>query len=294
MKRFLISFAQVIGYFLAVFIMLVLLVIPTQFLFGDLDSLQLRLEIFILGIHMVIAVAVVSGLMVLIKKSQLIKKGWPTFRLGLKWFGIGAFTGLLMSGGVLFITWISGGGSFSFNTDELSEYFPYVLPLIFFILLAALGEEWIFRGYPLSKFSQTVGPYWANILVSLLFMAGHWGGEGWSVLAATNIFLFSLVNGAMRFTSGGIPAAWGFHFVWNSFYVVCGATLTGGNFQIPFIQFLSDDPVWLSGGAYGPEGSIGTTIVTMTALVFLYRYLKDKIVIEIPSKIDESSKSDNR
>ena len=93
-------------------------------------------------------------------------------------------------------------------------------------------------------------------------------------LAALNIFLFSLVNGAIRFTRGGIPAAWGLHFVWNSFYVILGATITGENFEVPFVQFSSDGPLWLSGGAYGPEGGIGTTIVTIAALIFIYRYLK--------------------
>ena len=283
MRIFLIAFAQVIGYIFGILIIMGFLVIPTKWIFGELDSIEQRLQIFFLGIHLLLAVTLVNWVMVLISKSQLVKEGWPRIRVGVKWFGIGTIIGLLMAGGVLIITVISGGSSFTLNNDSLIEYLQYVLPLVIFLLLAALGEEWIFRGYPLTKLSPIVGKGWANILVSLLFMVGHWGGDGWSALAVLNIFIFSLVNGVMRFTRGGIPAAWGFHFAWNSLYVISGATLSGENFQVPLIQFPSDGPGWLSGGAYGPEGGLGTSIITIVGLMIIYKYLQGKIVTDTPN-----------
>jgi membrane protease YdiL (CAAX protease family) len=106
----------------------------------------------------------------------------------------------------------------------------------------------MFRGYPLSKLSLTMGRNWANFIIALFFMAGHWGGEGWSVMTIINILLFSLLCGAFRFTEGGLPVVCGFHFSWNSLQFLLGATLTGENFKVPFIQFESSGADWLSGG----------------------------------------------
>jgi membrane protease YdiL (CAAX protease family) len=182
--------------------------------------------------------------------------------------------GFLLSAFIVLIISITGGGNFNFQFERFSEYLRYMIPLIIFLFIAALGEEWIFRGYPLSRLSQSVKPIWANVLVSLVFMAGHWGGSGWNVLSAANIFLFSMLLGVLRFTRVGIPAAWGFHFAWNSLYVMTGTALSGEKFKVPFIDFIDTSPLWLSGGLYGPEGSIVASIALMMALFFIQRYLK--------------------
>jgi membrane protease YdiL (CAAX protease family) len=277
MKNMFITFARVMGYFLAIFLILVILVILTQLIFGDQDSLEHRLQILILGIHILIAVGIVNIFMLISGKSQLVKRGWPGYKTGLRWFGMGTLLGLLVSGGVVILIMLTGGGNFSLASDRFSDYLRYILPLLLFLLMASLGEEWIFRGYPITKFSQSFGLIGANVLVSLLFMAGHWGGNGWNLLAASNIFLFSLMNGALRFSPGGIPAAWGFHFAWNSLYVILGAPLTGERFEVPFVQFLSEGPVSLSGGDYGPEGSIAAFVMLIAALIFMYKYLQSRI-----------------
>jgi membrane protease YdiL (CAAX protease family) len=279
MKRFFIAVIQVIGYFLAIFLFIALAVILTKLIFGSLDYDEPRLAILLLGVQIVFAVAVVGALMRWIGKSQLARSGWLGLRSSMRWFGIGTLVGLLICGGMLIITLVSGGGSFNFDTDGLSQYFEYVLPLVFFLLILALGEEWIFRGYPLTKLSRVVGRGWANVIVSLFFMAGHWGGSGWNILVAINIFLFSLVNGAMRFTPGGIPAAWGFHFAWNGLHVLLGATLTGENFGVPVVRFISQGPVWLSGGAYGPEGGLGTTMATIVGLILIWRFMGRRVTV---------------
>jgi hypothetical protein len=123
-------------------------------------------------------------------------------------------------------------------------------------------------------------------------MAGHWGGSGWGALPAINIFLFSLMHGGLRFTSGGIPAAWGFHFAWNSLYLLAGAPLTGEKFQIPFVEFVDTGPGWLSGGLYGPEGSVVSSIVLIVALFFIQRYLKHQSSADISGQNNPIRKSE--
>jgi len=276
MKRFLFTLLQVIGYFAAVIFVIILEVKLTKMIVGDvdIDTVDPMLQILFLGFHITIAVAVTNTVMTRVIKSKVVREGWPGLRRSFRWFGIGILVGLIMIGAVLGIIRLFGGGRFTLDSGGLSQYLECVLPLLGCLLIAALGEEWIFRGYPLSKFSQVVGRGWANGLVALIFTAAHWGGNGWNALTAVNILLFSMINGAIRFTPGGIPAAWGFHFAWNSLQVIAGAPLTGDRLGVPVVQFASEGPTWLSGGAFGPEGSVGTTAVTIFSLLVISRYLK--------------------
>jgi membrane protease YdiL (CAAX protease family) len=272
--KYLKAVGQVVGYLATAMVIVAALVIPTRFFFGDSDSVDQKLQILIFGIHFVVGVAITNVLAARIGKSTLVKAGWLNVRSSVKWFGTGALIGLGTASGMLVLTMILGGGRLTYGNGGLSEYLAAVIPLVGYLLIAALGEEWIFRGYPLIRFSQVFGRGGANVLLALLFMGGHWGGSGWNTLVAVNIFVFSLVNGACRFTTGGIPAAWGFHFAWNSLQVMLGATLTGEDFGIPMVRFVGEGPKWLSGGLYGPEGGIGTTVATTIGLLLIWRYLR--------------------
>jgi membrane protease YdiL (CAAX protease family) len=273
-KRTLLALLQVLAYLLAIFSVVALAVIPTKIIFGDLEAIEIRLEILLMGIQAMLAVIVVNAFLVRVRKSMLVRVGWPTLSRSVRWFGIGLMIGVLLGAGVLVIIWLSGGGRLEINGDGWSRYIRYVLPLLCGLLIAALAEEWIFRGYPLAKLSSVAGPMVSNVIVGILFMACHWGSDGWTVLAAVNILLFSLVNGAMRFTPGGIPAAWGFHFAWNGLYVLLGANLSGTNYEVPAVRLVGAGPAWMSGGAYGPEGAIGTTVMTAVALMLIWKYLR--------------------
>jgi membrane protease YdiL (CAAX protease family) len=198
MKRFLFTLLQVIGYFAAIVVVIILEVKLTKLIVGDvdIDTVDPMLQILFLGFHIVIAAAVTNTVMARVGKSKVVREGWPALRQSIRWFGIGIFVGLIMIGGVLGIILLSGGGRLTLDSGGFTQYLEFVLPLVGCLLIAALGEEWIFRGYPLSRFSQVVGRGWANLIVALIFSAAHWGGNGWTALTAVNILLFSMVNGA--------------------------------------------------------------------------------------------------
>jgi hypothetical protein len=42
------------------------------------------------------------------------------------------------------------------------------------------------------------------------------------------------------------------------------------------IHFYGRGPDWLSGGAFGPEGSFGTTLVTIIVLALIWKFLQNK------------------
>jgi hypothetical protein len=78
-------------------------------------------------------------------------------------------------------------------------------------------------------------------------------------------------------------AAWMAHFAWN--WVMAGVmhtAVSGLGLEAPNYRMVSAGPVWLTGGAWGPEGGVAAGVSTIAFVLFLYgRYLRDKKVVEV-------------
>lgn len=248
---------------------LLLLGIAKVILGSVIDSMDDATEMAYEGIFMVVAVAFINFTLFRVFKSTAAWDGWPGLRLGLSGFGTGALVGLGMAAGMFVLTVLAGGGSFSLDGSPWTEYVLRVASLLLFVLVSTLGEEALFRGYPMTILARATSPGWANLLMAILFSAMHASSTGFNGMVAFNIVIGSLVVGALRFTKGGIPAAWGFHFAWNGLQVVAGSPLTGLEMDIPGLHYAGKGPDWLSGGALGPEGGIGATLSTLIVLIIM-------------------------
>ena len=261
---------------------LILLGTAKMMLGEAVESMDAATEMVYEGFFMILAVAILNALYHLRFKSKEAISGWPGLNCGLRGFRNGALIGFGMSGGMFALTLLTGGGQFSWGGAHWTEYGLRVVLLLSYILVSTLGEEWLFRGYPLAILAKGTSPGWANLIMAVIFALMHATSNGFNGLVAINIVLGSLVVGALRFTPGGIPAAWGFHFAWNGLQVVLGSNLTGLNLEIPGLRFSGRGADWLSGGATGPEGSIGATLATILVLGFLTAYFRRKNNTDLP------------
>ena len=258
--------------------------LPTaNIILGDVvESMDDASEMAYEGVFMILAVAIVNLIILCGFKSRAAAAGWPNLRLGVTGFGNGALIGLGMSGGMFVLTLLMSGGEFSVDGNPWTDYLMRVIPLLLFVLVSTLGEEWLFRGYPLTVLANATNAGWANLLMALLFSLMHATAAGFNGLVAFNIVIGSLVVGALRFTRGGIPTAWGFHFAWNGMQVVAGSNLTGLNLQVPVLHYTAKGSVWLSGGALGPEGGIGAALSTLIVLGCMVVYFRRRGIAVLP------------
>jgi membrane protease YdiL (CAAX protease family) len=256
---------------------------PAKLILGDwVDALDPAGEMAYEGLFTVLAVAILHLIITCGLKSDLARAGWNGLKNSVRGFGHGALVGLGMSGGMFLLTLLTGGGEFSLDNQPWTSYFARVLPVLIFCLVATLGEEWLFRGYPLTVLARATNPGWANLIMGVLFAAAHASSAGFNSLVFFNIVTGSLVVGAMRFTSGGIAAAWGFHFAWNSLQVVLGSNLTGLDMNVPVLHFTGKGADWLSGGALGPEGGVGATASTIVVIGLLVLYFRKRGESSLP------------
>jgi membrane protease YdiL (CAAX protease family) len=231
-----------------------------------------------------------GGLAVLIGGVALTAAGWTInvalVRAGLsKWptlgwhgightaveFGRGTGLGVAMASGALLVAIVAGDASVTFTGEPVGRFLGVAGMVVGALTVAALGEELVFRGYPLARLARVLGPSKAAGVLAALFALMHVWNPEVSPLGLVNIGLASLVMSAAFFTRGGLPLAWGLHLGWNAGLAVVDAPVSGIRFGVPVVDFAPGGWTTVTGGAFGPEGGVAATVAMMVALAVLVR-----------------------
>lgn len=139
------------------------------------------------------------------------------------------------------------------------------------LLFGAVGEEMLFRGYGFQVLVAGIGPFAAILPVSFLFARLHAGNDYATTLGLANTFGWGVILGVAFLRSGDLWLPIGLHFGWNWALPLFGASLSG--FTMTGIGYTIDWSVgdlW-SGGAYGPEGGVLTSLVLIVLAAYLWK-----------------------
>jgi membrane protease YdiL (CAAX protease family) len=140
------------------------------------------------------------------------------------------------------------------------------------LVLAALASEVAFRGFLFQRLIDATGPATATILLSGIYaVIGSLGPNGTSLS-----FVVTMVAGVLfsmaYLRTHALWLGWGMHFAWAAATaVVLGLPVAGVASYSSVVQTDTTGPLWLTGGAYGPEGALFSAIVFFVAMVSVYR-----------------------
>jgi uncharacterized protein len=167
-----------------------------------------------------------------------------------------------------------GGFTITFWTGP-RQFGLLILDLVV-LLVAALAEEIIFRGYPFQRLIDGVGPVMATLVASSVFAIRHlWNPD--SSLASTLVTLLAgwlLAIAYLR--TRALWLGWGLHFAWNaSMGILFGLPISGLRMFSPVISANPHGPLWLTGDGYGPEGSAVAAVVLLGSLGALMWVTRD-------------------
>lgn len=175
-------------------------------------------------------------------------------------FTIGAAVGMLF-----------GGLSFSFNSDAPANSIATTLLISFLVFAAAAAfEEALFRGYILQTFVRSGLAWPAVIVTSVIFGAVHLGNPSANWISSINTALAGIWFGVAYLKTRDLWFPFGLHLAWNwtqgSIFGVEVSGLTDLVKQ-PLMRETDLGPVWLTGGEYGIEGGIATTIALVVSII---------------------------
>lgn len=182
----------------------------------------------------------------------------------------GMLTGFLAFSAVVLFGVLSGGIKVTGVSPEFS--IGIFLLYLFGYMIQGMGEEVLCRGYLLVSVGRRYPVYLAIILNSVFFAALHLLNSGISVLAFINLSLFGIFASVYFIRSGNIWGVGAFHSIWNlvqgNFY---GIRVSGMGISNSFLMSVPvEGKELLSGGDFGMEGSIFTTLVLVAGTVLLY------------------------
>ncbi len=147
-------------------------------------------------------------------------------------------------------------------TGDWMRWLALAPPLAAGLVVAALTEELAFRGYPLRRLADAIGPWAAMILLAVPFGLLHLKNPNATVFSTVNVVLAGVWLSFAFFSYGGMGYAWGLHFGWNAgLALLFDAPVSGYRFQVPAVEYAPGTRSWVDGGAFGPEGGIVATIV---------------------------------
>jgi membrane protease YdiL (CAAX protease family) len=132
--------------------------------------------------------------------------------------------------------------------------------------LIAYSEELVFRGYVLGNLMESFSNKWvALILSSVLFAAFHFTGPGVHTLAFLNLFLAGCLLGINYLYTRNLWFSFFFHLSWNFFQgPILGFRVSGLVFP-SLLQAETKGDLFITGGDFGLEGSILTTVTAFIA-----------------------------
>ncbi|HEY9165917.1 MAG TPA: type II CAAX endopeptidase family protein [Candidatus Kryptonia bacterium] len=218
-------------------------------------------------------IAVLVSTVVMIKyidSRRFVSVGFPYHGAIFREIGLGFLIGTVM-------ICLVGGFEIAFGAVKLSLRSNLSIILLvrnfglsfLFFGFFALGEELLFRGYPFQALIEGMGNVGAIIFMSVIFGLLHSGNPEATVFSTANTILAGVWLSVAYLKTRTLYFPFGAHFAWNlvqSFFLSLPVSglLTNRTIFVP----TDFGPDWFTGGRYGPEAGVGTTVVLIAATVF--------------------------
>jgi len=171
---------------------------------------------------------------------------------------------------------ISTGAAFFASVPASEHVLASLAFLLFVLLFAAFGEEMLFHGYAFQLLIRRLGAFATILPAAVLFGLAHLGNENSSWLGIGNTMLFGILFGYACLRTGALWLPIGLHFGWNVVLPLFGANLSGFTMGVTGYELRWKTTDLVSGGAYGPEGSLLTTAIVVALFFVVHRFTADR------------------
>jgi uncharacterized protein len=219
-------------------------------------------------------VAVAAWIMTKIEGRKIGQYGLPLKQGLMKHLWLGLWIGFLASSATVLIIYLLHGLRIARPTIHGTTILMFAAAWGGAFLLAAIAEEFLFRGYAQFTLTTGIGFWPAAAVLSALFGLTHLSNQGETIFGALSVVSFGLLLCLFLRRTGTLWCAVGFHLAydWSQtfFYGVPDSGLTASH---NLFNVTLHGPRWLTGGTVGPEASVICPLVlAVVAISFSLRY----------------------
>ena len=151
-----------------------------------------------------------------------------------------------------------------------------LIKVFIIFIFQALLEEILFRGYLMLFFSKVIGIKFTIILLSFLFTCIHLFNPNLDIIGLANVFLAGVTFSLIYYYTGNLWLVGAMHTLWNFILgFIVGSQISGIiTYNSVFFSIPVENKDLISGGVFGFEASIVTTIVELTISLFVIYLIK--------------------
>jgi membrane protease YdiL (CAAX protease family) len=217
--------------------------------------------------------------------NAVVARGWERGQLsdfGLGWTaasGRELVTGIALgAGGAALIVLVAVvSGMANFDSVPLAERAWGGIPILVVLLLfGSVGEELVFHGYAFQHLVRHIGEFATVLPFGIVFGLMHLGNQNVTPLAVVNTIAWGVLLGYAYLRTRTLWLPIGMHFGWNVATPFLGENLSGFTMAVTGYQLHWRTGVLWSGGVYGLEGGLFTTVVVAGLFIVLYRVIPQR------------------
>ena len=144
------------------------------------------------------------------------------------------------------------------------------------LLVGTLATEVAFRGFLFQRLIAFMGPVLATVLLTGIYAVSSTSRFNMTPFSFLVSVLAGLLFSMAYLRTHALWLGWGLRFGWlASTGVLFGLPLAGAGDFANVVATDSSGSVWLTGGAYGPEGALWTLVVLIAGSIALYRLTRE-------------------
>jgi membrane protease YdiL (CAAX protease family) len=266
-------------------------------IFGLLPDIYLSLFL----IELVLAVVLIA----LYKLFCNVLEGRPLAFVGLafhgRWkaeLGMGIALGAIMILAIGLLEGLLGAADFSWMLSAAASPRHILIWAVFSLALfcvAGTAEELCFRGYPFQRLVDSIGPVGAVVVFSALFGLVHLGNRSHTWLSTLNTMLVGVTLSVAYLRTRALWLPIGLHVSWNVVQgYALGFPVSGIMLPAALARPEIHGALWLTGGSYGPEGSLlstgvvalGTVYLLLSKRIYVSKEMRELVLTPVPQPPD--------
>jgi len=205
-----------------------------------------------------------------IEEQRVAALGLPRVRGWIGQFVLGCVVGAVLTS--LAVVPIHVWGHFRFIPLMSLHLLPNLGALLLMLLIGALAEELVFRGYPLQHLERAIGAVPAVLVLSVFYGALHLMNPHADLWAVGNSILIGIVLSIAYLRTRALWLPWGIHFGWNA-ALGFGFGLPVSGYRVFTLWLYTDayGPKWLTGGNYGVEAAATGALAFAIGILLLWK-----------------------
>ncbi|WP_433834667.1 lysostaphin resistance A-like protein [Flavobacterium anhuiense] len=183
----------------------------------------------------------------------------------LKNVAIGALLGFTLQSLTILVIYLNG----SYSVVAVNPVSFILMPFAIMFTVAII-EEILVRGIIFRIIEEKLGSYIALLISGLLFGILHLANAHSTILSSLCITMAGFLFGAVFIYSRNLWFPIALHFAWNFTQSgIFGAITSGNEKTSSLLEAKIQGPEFITGGEFGPEGSIQAIIICLIATVIL-------------------------